>query len=64
MGFLVFQRVVFCDSLKASLVEKLFSLFAESMLLVSFLRSAPFFPLTHSMGGDMAVSYGLSPIFF
>ena len=56
MGFLVFRRVVLCDSLKAALVEKLLFLFAENMFLVSFLWSAPFFLLTHLIEGDMVVS--------
>ena len=64
MGFLVYQHVVLCDSLKAALVEKLFFLFAQNMLSVPFLWSASFFPPTHLIEGDMAVSYTVYTLFF
>ena len=65
MGFLVFSRVILCDNLKAALVEKiLFFIFSENMLLFPFLRSALFFPLTHSIEGDMVVPYTVYTLFF
>ena len=65
MGFLVFQRGVLCDSLKVALVEKfLFFLFAKNVLSVPFLRSVPFFLPTHSIEGDMAMSYTVFTLFF
>ena len=38
--------------------------FSKEILLVPFLRSAEFFPPTHSIEGDMAVSYTVYTIFF
>ena len=66
MGFLVFQCEVLCDSLKTVLVEKpsIFFILAENMLSFPFLRSAPYFPLTHSIEGDKAVSYTVYTLFF
>ena len=65
MGFLGFRCVVLCNSLKAAKVENFsFFLFAENMLSVPFLRSAPFFPQTHSIEGDMVVSYTVYIQFF
>ena len=64
MGFLVFWRVVLYESLKETLVEKLLFLFAENILLVPFLQSAPFFPSTHLIEGDMPVSYTVYTLFF
>ena len=57
--------VVLCDGLKSTLVEKrLFFLYTENMLSVPFLRSAPFFPLTQLIEGDIAESYTVCTLFF
>ena len=64
MSFLFLWHAVLGDSLKAALLEKVFFLFAENMLLVLFLRSASFFLLNHLIEGDMAVSYMVYTLFF
>ena len=52
------------DSLNAALLELLLFLFAVNMLLVPFLRSAPFFLLTHSIEGDKVLTYTVYSLFF
>ena len=42
----------------------LFFLFAENMLSVLFLWSAPFFPPTYSIEGNMVMSYTVYTLFF